>query len=141
MNEAEFNQGITQILDSDKTSIPTQQGSLRLRDILTAVYKAQEPFNGFWYKLFGKAKVSAESIILHLPDKISQYINMAEGGRYLGFYSQIKEALELMVHIGVLDASRVLELSEKEDGFNEQPLYGVSSLGRAFVDYGEVETK
>jgi len=140
MTEAELNEGVTQILDSDKTAIPTQEGALKLRDVLTAVYKTQAPYNRWWHKLFGRPKASAESIILHLPDKVGQYINMSEGGRYLGFYNQVKEALELLARMELLDVVRVLELDEVEDEYKEQPLYGVSSYGRAFVDYGEIQS-
>ncbi len=140
MNEADLNEGVSQILDSEKTALHTQKGVLSLRDILTTVYETQESNTRWWHKLFGKPKVSVESIILHLPGRLGQYINLSEGGLYLGFKTQLEAELELMVHIGVLDSIRAFELNEVDDIIEEQSLYGVSSYGKAFVEYEETKT-
>ena len=139
MTEIEINESIAKILDAEKTSLVTQQGSIKLRELLTAVYNAQAPFSGIWYKLFGKPKVSPENVILHLPKKVGQYINMSEGGRYLGFHIQITEALELLARLDLLDTNHLFDVDDFGNQSNEQSRYGVSAYGRAFVNYAETE--
>lgn len=137
MNEAQFLDGLTSIVDSEKTALKTKQGMLSLRDILTAVYEAQQVDTRWISKFIGKRKVTPELVILHLPDKVGSYINLSEGGKYLGFFNQIVAGLDLLAAVGLLSIEEVWKFDNETDSFNDVCVYGISSLGKAFVNYNE----
>jgi hypothetical protein len=141
MTETEINESIATILDAEKTGINTQKGYLKLRDILTAVYNAQAVYSGIWYKIFGKPLVSPEAIILHLPDKVGQYINMSKGGHYLGFHSRIVDALETLEKLELLRSNHLVNIDDADRIYVEELYYGVSSTGKAFVNHVEKTEK
>ncbi len=134
MTESDLNEGLAKIIDSEKTAINTKQGSLTLRNILTAVYNAQERDTHWFSKLFGKKLVIPGEIILYLPDRVSNYINNSQGGHYLGFYKQLIDSLNLLAELGFL-------LMREDDildvGLDVIHQYGVTSFGKAFVNYNE----
>jgi hypothetical protein len=141
MTETEINENIATILDAKETGINTQKGYLKLRDILTAVYNTQAAHNGIWYRIFGKPSVSPEAIILHLPGSVGQYINMSEGGHYLGFHSQIKDALKTLEKLELLRSNHLVNINNAGRIYVEELRYGVSSNGKAFVNYVEKTEK
>lgn len=141
--ETQLNEGISQILDSEKTCISTQRGILSLRDVLTAVFRAQETDTRWFSKILGKRQRDPRTIILHLPKGVGEYINLSEGGHYLGFYNQVLESLELLTVLGLISANRYLKL-EGEEGKEEwipDATFGITSAGKAFVNYSENQEK
>lgn len=139
-SEEEINLAIATVLDAERLAIPTAKGALTLRQILTAVFQTQELDQRWLSKIFGKRKVNPQSIVLHLPENVGKYINLAEGGKYLGFYNQIVDSLELLVNMNLLNSMRVFEFSEEIDDFEHaDTIYGVTRLGKVFVSYGSAE--
>lgn len=137
MTETEYNEGVSTILDSPKTAIRTQKGLLTLRDVLTAVFDAQQTDTRWVSKLFGKKKQRPEAVILYLPNKIGEYINLSEGGRYLGFFNQIVDSLDLLTKLDLLTVAPTWSITETDDEVLVIPYYGVTSLGKSFVKYHE----
>lgn len=139
MTEAELNEGIATIIDSEKLAIKTKQGNLTLRDVLTAVYETQQTDARCWlFRLLSKWYVCPEAIILHLPQKVGQYINLSEGGKYLGFYNTIVDSLDVLTEIGLLDISPVWDYTDDSlEEYDLIPRYSVTQYGKAFVNHRE----
>jgi hypothetical protein len=134
--EDQLNQDISSILDSPKTSIRTKAGSVSLRDILTAVHRAQQRDTRWLSKIFGKKSVDQDTVLQFLSEEIQNHVNLLEDGHYTGFYTQVSACLEMLSLLGLVKES----LADSEWFSDDlQTEYAVTSYGKAFVNYYETE--
>lgn len=125
MNELDEIASTNALLDSDIFAIPTEQGQITLRDILTATFKSQEWDTRFRAKFLGQQKSTVIGIVSLIPNANSA--TMSDDT-----LAKVQDSLTELVYSGLVSAEKHYNIL----GQWNSHVFGVTRKGRAFVDYG-----
>lgn len=125
MTEEEQNLEISYFLDADDNGLNLSEGRITLRDLLSAVHRAQTQDNRWIAKLIGKRPVSVDEVMWEAP--VVTISALRKDHAWLGHHILVKDRLRVLTNIGLLD-SRIS---------HNRIYYRVTLLGKAFVNYNE----
>jgi hypothetical protein len=127
--EEKRNLHIAQELDDEKFGIPLDDKVVTLRDILTALYYTQAADTRWISKWFGKLRVSTDEVTWELPFVLEKAVRGK--GEWDKYHLIVQNRLLELTRLGLADCKIKYSRLFERYMYN----YGVTTLGKAFVNY------
>jgi len=128
---------LSQTLDSEENAIVVKGNRVTLREVLTAVHTAQQVDDRWITKRFvDKYPVVTDDVIWELPTILHASIEEGGGGKWLGYVVIVKESLRTLCSRGLV----YVKIKFSHEAGKYLYYYGVTSKGKAFVNYNEKES-